>query len=462
MTFSQVCRRASLLLVLMTIFGCDEPPRYDHLDRITTSFFDAHHYVVEHEGLHIGTYSRSASKNHANEYEFRTTLTMPSSDGLTLSTDVVYQFSSQPPYLLNGATRTIGALANDRPYRVEQLYPAGNNRSENRVNTSVNDRFGLLDFFALELELMANLDSVDDELVIQATPFPNTSGSTTWTVFSHSDQSITVSSTSGDLATYSFEHGLPLLDLLIDDTGLSMDRIAFEELDSFDIQPPHVVEDIRIPIDQPIESPRTVSTLTVQFDFEDGELGPWESLLDAQNVLTSSMHPKTPSGEILNWRGEAIDSQTAIRLRSIVSEVIHGIDEPNSVVNALIAYVNRTITYTDWDTLQSVDETLTQKNGDCTEFSQLFTALATTAKLSARTVVGLAYQESSQSFAIHAWNEVLFADGSVRVVDPTWNQTRADATHIEFPRAYQHEIVRTLKKLRIRVLRVDYDTSQNT
>lgn len=449
-------------MVLMTIFGCGKAPMHDHLDRIKTSFFEVHHYVVEHEDIHIGTYSRSASMTDAKEYEFRTTLTMPSSNGLTLATDVVYQFMSQPPYLLSRATRTIRALANGRPYLVEQLFPIHDEHIENRMDTSVNDRFGLLDFFALELELMVNPDTVKDELVTAATPFPDSSGSTRWTVNRRKDQRITVSSTSGDLATYSFQNGLPQLDLLVDDTGLSMVRIAFEELDSFDFQPPHVVEDIKIPVDRPIENPRTVSALTVQFDFGDGELGPWESLLDAKNILTSSTHPTIPTEEFLNWIGEAIDSQTVLRLRSIVSEVIDGIDEPNAVVNALVAYVNRMITYVDWDTLQSVEETIDQRVGDCTEFSQLFTALATAAELSARTVVGLAYQESSQSFAIHAWNEVLFKDGSIRVIDPTWNQTRADATHIEFPRAYQHEIVRTLKKLRVRILSVAYDTDLNT
>lgn len=442
--------------------GCGGSPTNDHLDLIKESFFEPHYYFVEHDGLHIGTYLRSASMTEDNEYEFRTTLTMWSSDGLTLVTDTVYQFSARPPYRISNATRTIRAITKERPYRVEQLYPDWKSDAKLSNDSSSSERFGLRDFFALELALMANLESNEGEVETIAKPLNDAPISTRWTIKGRANKNVTVSSANGDRATYSLEHGIPRLDVLIDDTGLSVIRVAFDDFDAFDLLPLHVAEDIRIPIDQPIENPRTVSSLTVQFEFDKGELGPWISLLDAQGTLNSSIHTKTSKEENVNWGGETQDLQTASRLRSIIAEVVQGIDDPHLVVNALVAYVNRTLTYTNWNTLQSVEETLDQKIGDCTEFSQLFTALATAAELSARTVVGLAYHQSSQSFAIHAWNEVLLEDGSIRVIDPTWNQTQADATHIEFPTAYQHEIVRTLKNLRIKVLSVDYDSDLNT
>lgn len=442
--------------------GCGGSPTNDLLDVIKESFFEPHYYFVEHDGLRIGTYRRAASMTDNSEYEFRTTLTIPSSDGLTLVTDTVYQFSARPPYPMSYATRTIRAIGKEKPYRVEQLYPSRNNVAEANNDKSSSERFGLRDFFALELALMANSESTAGELETIATPFHETPISTRWTINSRTNENITVSSATGDLATYSLEHGLPRLDVLVDDTGLSVNRVAFDDFDAFDFRPLHVVEDIRIRIDQPIESPRTVSSLTVQFEFDNGEQGPWIALLDGQGILSLSTHPKTSAENNIDWGGETLDLQIASRLKSIVAEVVQGIEDPHLVVNALVAYVNQILTYTSWNTLQSVEETLDQKIGDCTEFSQLFTALATAAELSARTVVGLAYHQSSQSFAIHAWNEVLLEDGSIRVIDPTWNQTHADATHIEFPTAYQHEIVRTLKNLSIKVLNVDYDSDLNS
>ena len=451
-----------LVLLWGTLSGCENAQSSEPLDRIRTSFFNPQHYVVAHEGLPIGTYSRIASQTEDDEYEFRTTLSMPSANGLILATDSVYQFQTRSPYQLSAASRTTYSVSNDQPYLVEQIYPFNKNDAEIRANEESDKEYGLHEFFALELALMASLESEEDELVSIPTPFHETAKSIQWTIRERSDQSIEVSSSVGDLATYSFEKGLPRLDELVDDTGLSMKWISGDDFVALNFQPPHVIEDIRIPIDRPIESPRSLSTMTVQFEFVDDELGPWSSLLDEHNVLTSSAEPKVSSYTLFEWGGNVSDSQTSQKLRSIVAEVIEGIEESDLIVNALVAYVNRTITYTNWNTLQSVEETIAQKIGDCTEFAQLFTALATAAELPARTVVGLAYHESSQSFGIHAWNEVLFEDGSTREVDPTWNQIHADATHIEFPPAYQHEIVSTLKKLRIKVFSVGYDTDQST
>lgn len=462
MKFPIVLTWIFLLLLWGTLLGCESAQTRQQLDRIKTSFFQPQHYIVAHDGLPIGTYSRIASLTDEDEYEFRTTLSMPSANGLKLATDAVYQFQPRSPYYLSVATRTTYTATNDKPFRSEQLYPFHTNDKKSRTNEVSHTRYGLRDFFALELALMAGLDQVKDELVTVPTPFHTTTNSTKWAIVDRTDQSIQVSSSVGDLATYSFEQGLPRLDELVDDTGLSMKRISVEEFVALNFQPPHVVEDIRISVDQPIENPRNLTTLTVQFEFDDDELGPWSSLLDTHNTLTVSTEPKVSSIEFFKLNGEVLDVHTTDKLRSIVNEVTTGIADSDLIINALVSYVHRTITYTDWSTLQSVEETIAQRIGDCTEFAQLFTALATAAELSARTVVGLAYHESSQTFGIHAWNEVLFDDGSTRVIDPTWNQIRADATHIEFPPAYQHEILSTLEKLHINVLSVDYDTDQST
>ncbi|MEC9285355.1 MAG: hypothetical protein VYC36_05215, partial [Pseudomonadota bacterium] len=47
----------------------------------------------------------------------------------------------------------------------------------------------------------------------------------------------------------------------------------------------------------------------------------------------------------------------------------------------------------------------------------------------AKTIVGLAYDADNGVFAKHAWNEIA-VDGLWIPVDPTWNQVRADATHL--------------------------------
>lgn len=71
-------------------------------------------------------------------------------------------------------------------------------------------------------------------------------------------------------------------------------------------------------------------------------------------------------------------------------------------------------------------ETLATREADCSEFSQLFVAMARSLGLPARIVSGLAY--SGNSFGGHAWVEVWI--GEWIELDPTWGTDFVDATHI--------------------------------
>ena len=63
----------------------------------------------------------------------------------------------------------------------------------------------------------------------------------------------------------------------------------------------------------------------------------------------------------------------------------------------------------------------------------LFTALARALEIPCRMVIGLVYAgDTLRAFSPHAWNEVVI-DGYWIPVDPTWDQTTIDATHLRFP-----------------------------
>ena len=74
----------------------------------------------------------------------------------------------------------------------------------------------------------------------------------------------------------------------------------------------------------------------------------------------------------------------------------------------------------------SATQTLATREADCSEFSQLFVAMARSLGLPARMVSGLAY--SGNSFGGHAWVEVWA--GKWIELDPTWGTAFVDATHI--------------------------------
>ena len=125
---------------------------------------------------------------------------------------------------------------------------------------------------------------------------------------------------------------------------------------------------------------------------------------------------------------------------------------------ALVAFVHAYIDYRPDAPPTSVLETIARRTGDCTEYADLLTTLARAQGLPARTVVGLAYAAAEEpALAFHAWNEVALS-GSWRAVDPTWNQLRADASHIPL-RGDATALLRMMQggdRLRFRVAEVRY------
>ena len=96
----------------------------------------------------------------------------------------------------------------------------------------------------------------------------------------------------------------------------------------------------------------------------------------------------------------------------------------------LVAFTHGQLSYTEHQQAGTVLTALARRSGECTDFADLYTTLARSAGLPARTIYGLAYDASgSPGFRFHAWNEVYAADGW-HSVDPTWNQITTDATHI--------------------------------
>jgi len=85
----------------------------------------------------------------------------------------------------------------------------------------------------------------------------------------------------------------------------------------------------------------------------------------------------------------------------------------------------------------SLQDIILEMKGDCTEYAQLFVALARLNGIPAREVGGLVYNYSDElpQFSGHAWAEVWMGD-AWREVDPGWNEFNIDATHIKLADSY--------------------------
>lgn len=80
----------------------------------------------------------------------------------------------------------------------------------------------------------------------------------------------------------------------------------------------------------------------------------------------------------------------------------------------------------------TANEALETKEGDCTEHSVLFSALAKIAGIPTRLVTGLVYVGGRANvFGYHEWVEVWMGDRWI-AMDPTFGQDIADPTHVKF------------------------------
>jgi transglutaminase-like putative cysteine protease len=119
------------------------------------------------------------------------------------------------------------------------------------------------------------------------------------------------------------------------------------------------------------------------------------------------------------------------RLRVAAREAVAGAADARAKTAALVDWVYTRITYAHVEGEEVASEVLDRGVGDCSEMSILFVAMARAVGVPARRVVGLAatYDQDSFGFGYHAWAEVAI-DGRWVAVDPTWNETIADASHI--------------------------------
>ena len=101
-------------------------------------------------------------------------------------------------------------------------------------------------------------------------------------------------------------------------------------------------------------------------------------------------------------------------------------------IGAVLAWLEQNISKEPVDTFSALD-VLDARRGECQGHSYLYAALMRSLGVPTRVVNGLVYSAEHGGFLYHTWAESL-VEGSWRAVDPTFNQTRADATHIALVR----------------------------
>lgn len=207
----------------------------------------------------------------------------------------------------------------------------------------------------------------------------------------------------------------------------------------------------QVAVDRPIAAPAHLRALTVAVEGSDGPSA-WPATLTADvDAALAPNEAELAAARLPTLRYPADDTGLA----RLARRAVVGMEAPRDQVAALTRFVHRHLRYRDTSAVRSVLDTARDRAGDCTEFADLFTTLARSLGLAARTVVGLAYQADSQAFVLHAWNEAA-VDGRWHGVDPTWDQVPSDATHLALPGEAALAAIAELPKLRFRILETRY------
>lgn len=224
------------------------------------------------------------------------------------------------------------------------------------------------------------------------------------------------------------------------------------------------------PLDRPIRDPTALRRLVVAVEGDVSVDTEWLRRLevespaaDAPRILSMLADPRRPANPAEAESAKAATSSFPVRdpeLRALAARAIGDAAQESAKADALVRFVHGFLRYEDSATPRSVFETMRVRRGDCTEFADLYTTLARVAGLPAHTVVGLAYRPSATAgdageFALHAWNEVA-VDGHWRGVDPTWGQTRLDATHMPIQADDVLAAAAALPQLAFRVVETAY------
>ncbi len=116
---------------------------------------------------------------------------------------------------------------------------------------------------------------------------------------------------------------------------------------------------------------------------------------------------------------------------ALAKKITAGMKTAKDKVAALNSWVFKNLRKTLTSNLTTASQVLQHKAGDCTEHSVLLTALARALKIPARELSGVIYDdEDLVGFGWHAWVEVEL-DGKWVQVDPSWNESIANATHLK-------------------------------
>ncbi len=417
---------------------------------------------MEYRGIPVGTHVLSGMLNESREYEFTHQFTQMTATNVVLRVTQTLRFATDPPHHLLHANSMKQVLPDETPYEVAVVTRDDGMLSVQRDGQQLAvlasdytlDEYLSLDSWLASTDLEIGASNSARVLNLDRA----TLSSRTWSITELTQKSITVRSS--DQIESKFVIGKEGIQLARSESesGLVLRPVS----DTLDPEPETSIPTsapVRVPLDSSLQRPRQLSMLELKATFANEDPGPWRSLMTAEGTLRIQrgkpmLQSNRASKEDPSWLRE---NSTFSEVRKLAEQTLDGFVHEEEKVSALVGLVHEYISYEPSDKPKSVMSTLQDRRGDCSDIANVMSSLAHSFGLNVSTVYGLAYDQNTQTFQMHAWNMFHLSNNSLRTVDATWNQPQADATHIEFPDSYLHEVLQSLENMTLSVVRYEHD-----
>ena len=402
------------------------------IERVAHSMAGSTWYKIEQSGTHTGFMHSSIELSGKDLWELNTLMVFQPIGGEPTKIIQRLSFASSGQYQLTSAhyTRTADNTTTGIQLNLVDEQYVGNLKRQNSVEPlRLNWQFSLKDQLSLETQLLKGNAELGTTFTTQFINFENLSiGENKRSLLSSSNKGfIFENSQEGSTSTTFLDQNM----LVISSTFSNVFNINHStEAQATDVNPlikplaDWPTSEHLIPLDVRLKRHQNLKHLTL------GLTANGQTSLTDLNLPQTLAHTQ-PEG--FSSSDVSTFTQGSLRIPKAnekIKRILESMNKPISIA-ALVATANRQLVYADNQPAGSVLTALTLGQGECTDFADLFTTLARTAGIPARTVFGIAYNNADQpGFMFHAWNEVL-ANGQWQGVDPTWNQVRLDATHIK-------------------------------
>ena len=378
-----------------------------------------HWFRIELSGNHVGYMYNQARQSGSGAWIFDSTTHFLLQDNSPQTITKQMTFSGQPPYSLEHAFFQNASGAHTKVTKTPNGYEALVSRGTQSNTIPLDWQFDLTDFLGFEAWLASDQRQPNESHFVRDPDFEKLRiVQRTYSVLERNADGYLIQ-TNAMLAPTVTQLDNAFRPLHLTMSGVFQIRRA-PEVDAVAIKEMQGKTNYLFPVNQRLNNHTRLSQLRLKIHNGPGALP--QQIRMGRGTNSQFEDPKDHVGEELQY------PISARKIQGLLQRVINS--KPDQLASALVGFTHRQLEYAENNPADGVLKALARGYGECTDFADLLTTLARAAQIPARTVYGLAYRDGSNPvFMYHAWNE-LYVDNRWVAVDPTWNQTEVDATHI--------------------------------